>query len=710
MRRQFLLLLSAVIFIAFIITAILVYFQYTGKVEDNAEQMIKPRLTDTMNTLMRIEGAVDVLNRVNNVGTMNRASGVAEIVMLKPDIIHNQEELQGICNRLGAEQIAITDEHGIVEGAVPASLIGHNIKDEEDYIPIITLSEKGEEVITPMRGQTGHGMQFANVSRLDRPGRVRLGFRTNQEQRLSDDAALVNSAIKLRLGESGTIVVFRRGVCLTHDKASMTETELLSLAPGKIHEVTSAEDEKMYAYALENNGNRLVGILPAKEVYGRDLHTAKITVISNLILFAIMFGLVWWLLQRIVLRGISRIDDALKEITEGSFEYKVDVMTCPEFVRLSNGINFMVDSLRSAGEERQAHVRRDLELARTIQSTALPNRFPPFPDVEHFDIFATCLQANEVGGDFYDFSMPDTEHLHFLVADVDASGIGAALFMMRAMSIIRTLSRSGGSPAEIITEANIELCEGNQTGIHMAIFYGCLDITSGQLQYVNAGRMCNLRQSEGGVYQPLTTRADYVLGDQPDMPFHTRTARLLPGDRLVLFTEGVLNTANTGNIPFSEARLIETLQTDAPTVTDVLQLVKTSLRRYSEDENMKKDVTMLALQFNGAPSNETLYEFSAGSAAEVNEGISAQMEELFAAPSDITKVREALSSVLRTLKPETLVRMQVTCTEKLARIQLSFPSPKFNPLELLPHLPVEEAVYAFSAKHENTITLCKNLI
>ncbi len=710
MRRQFLILLSAVITVSFVITAILAYVQYASKVEDNAEQMIRPRLMDTMESLLRVEGTVDVLNRVNDASTVDRAYGVAEIVMLKPDIIHQQEELQGICNRLGAEQITITDEHGIVEGAVPRVLVGRNIRDEEDYIPVTTLSEKGEEVVATTDGTTGHGMQFANVRRLDRPGRVRVGFRTVQEQRLSDEASLVNSPIRLRLGQGGTIIVFRRGVCLTHGRTPLTETELLALKPGKVHKLTTGEDKKMYVYAMEKDGNRLVGLLPAKEVYGRGLHTAKVMVVSNLILFLIMFLLVSWLLQRIVVRGISRVNEALMEITEGNFERKVEVRTSPEFVRLSNGINFMVDSLRSVGEERQAHVRRDLELARTIQTTALPNKFPPFPGVEHFDLYAACLQASEVGGDFYDFSMPDENHLHFLVADVDASGIAAALFMMRAMSVIRTLSRSGDSPEKIITEANIELCEGNQTGIHMAIFYGCLDITTGQLEYVNAGQLRNLRQSEGGTYRPLTSRADYVLGDQPDMPYHARSARLLPGDRLLLLTEGVLNATNANNVPFSEKRLIEALQTEAPTVTEVLQLVKTALRQHLEGKRMGKDVTMLALQYNGAPSNETLYEFSAGQTEEAVDGISTQMEEFFAAPSDIARVQEALRSVLQTLRPGTPVRMQVQCTEQLARLQLTFPPPRFNPLEQVTALPVDEADYAFSAKHENTITLCKNLI
>ncbi len=709
MRRQFLLRLSAYIFAAFLLTAGLVYFQFTARLEDRAEQMIKTRLSDMLDFMMHVEQTVGFLNRVNTTSTMDRANALAEIIMLNPDILHKQEELQGICNRLGAEQVAVTDGNGIIEAAVPASLVGRNLADGENMIPIITLSDHGNEVLTEVSGISRESMQFANVKRQDHPGRVRLGFRARLEQRARADASLNNTPVKLRLGREGFIVVFRRGVCLNRERSAVPETELLALEPGRIS-MTQADGVNYYAYALDANGYRLVGVLPAREVYGAGWRTVKVMVSSNLVLFVLIFGVVSWLLQRIVLRGISRVNESLMEITEGDLECKVDVTTCPEFVRLSNGINFMVDSLRSVGEERQFHVKRDLELARTIQNTVLPNKFPAFPNVEQFDLYATCIQANDVGGDFYDFSMPDDNHIHFLVADVDASGIAAALFMMRAMTIIRTLTRSGGSPESIVTEANTELCQGNQTGIHMTLFYGSLDITTGRLEFVNAGHLHSLRQMKGGEYSVLTTSADYVLGDKPDMPFHTQTRQLVPGDRLFLYTEGVLGATNAHNIPFSEARLKDVLCKDAPTVTDALQMVRSSLRQYLDGCRMDRDVTMLALEYLGEPANEVVLDFIAGQEKEAASRVASLMEELLAAPADITAVQEVLCAVVRVLPDSTPVHLIFHCTKKRAEVLLRFSAPRYNPLEQVPILGVDESSYDFTDNQENTITLCKNLI
>ena len=189
MRRQFLLRLSAYIFAAFLLTAGLVYFQFTARLEDRAEQMIKTRLSDMLDFMMHVEQTVGFLNRVNTTSTMDRANALAEIIMLNPDILHKQEELQGICNRLGAEQVAVTDGSGIIEAAVPASLVGRNLADGENMIPIITLSDHGNEVLTEVSGISRESMQFANVKRQDHPGRVRLGFRARLEQRARADAS-----------------------------------------------------------------------------------------------------------------------------------------------------------------------------------------------------------------------------------------------------------------------------------------------------------------------------------------------------------------------------------------------------------------------------------------------------------------------------------------------------------------------------------------
>lgn len=710
MRRKFLTWLSAVICTAFLVTAVLVYGQFSAHVKDRAEQLMSTRLNDMLDFLRHTEKAVSYLSAVNDTSTLDRARAVAEVLKLDPGMIHNQEKLQGLCNRIGAEQLAITDENGIVEAAVPQGYVGLNLQDGDDIRPIITQQDEGTQMLAVEGAQELGSMQFAGVDRLDHPGKIRLGFLTRLEQESRAEASLRDGAIKLRLGDKGNIIVFRRGVRLTQVTPEFSDTELLSLPLGRVKELSS-EEGSFFLYAVDGAGFRIIGMVPVAEVHRSVLRTVKVLLASNFVLFIMMFGVVSWLLQRIVLNGISSVNETLMQITEGDLEKKVEVRTSEEFEKLSNGINFMVDSLRSVGEERQFLVKRDLKLARAIQSASLPNKFPAYPNVREFELCATCLQAQEVGGDFYDFYMPDSRHLHFLVADVDASGIPAALYMMRAMALIRTLARTGGSLLHLVTEANRELSEGNQSGIHMTLFYGSLDITSGELIYVNAGKMHGLLQRNGMDYNTLAdATTNPVVGDNPAAIYRTTSMKLSPGDRLFLYTAGVLSSNSATNVPYSESRLKKALREDAPAVADVLRIVRTSLRHYNEGESLRKDVSMLCLEYCGIPTNEKNIALTAADREQIRETVNAQMEEMFAAPPDIEAVQSALSDILGTLPPETGVYLQTNCTEKQMSIVLSFPAPPLNPLEKLPEFPLDQASYTLTDKNENVVTLCKNLI
>lgn len=713
MRRTFLIWLSAVICTTFVIMGALVYSQFARHAREKAEQMMATRLNDILELFMHAERSVSYLSMANDASTQDRTRALVEILSLKPEILLNQEELQGVCNLLGAEQIAVCNSKGVVEAAVPESFVGYNLEDGDDIYLLTGGDERQEQALcSPMASADTESqgvMQFATVRRLDKEGFVRLGFRTRLEHASRQESSLDHSTAKLRVGENGRVVVFRRGVRVSNrSKASISQTELLAMPTNEVKEVTIDGDE-YFLYAVEGNGYRLVGVVPRSEIYRSSLGAVKSVLLSNLLLFFIMFAVVSWLLQRIVLRGISKINEELREITEGDLERRIDVTDSLEFARLSNGINFMVDSLRSVAEERQQGIKRALELARTIQTTVLPDKFPAFPHITAFDLYACCLQASEVGGDFYDFSMPDEKHLHFLVADVDASGIPAALFMMRAMSIVRTLTRSGAAPCSIVAEANQELCEGNQTGIRMALFYASLNIETGELSYVNAGGLCALRQHKGGDYEVMDTRSDYILGEKKGLTFHTRYETLEPGDRLLLYTEGVMRVTNTNNTPYSGKQLHGALRTEADTVTDVLHLVRSSLRKYAEGQRFRRDITMLCLEFRGAPSNHVAAALPAGDVAKAEEMIAERLEELFVSPLDIADVQNSVTTVLSTLPPDTAVNFEMKSTEKETMITLSFPPPPFNPLEHTPALPMDQSTFEYIEDQENKLTLWKTL-
>lgn len=714
MRRTFLLWLSAVILATFVLTGLLVYSQFSRSARERAEQMMHTRISDMLELLEHADSSLSWFGRANDTATKDRACALAEIIRLNPSILHDQETLQGICNRLGAVHLSISNEEGTIVAAVPKPLVGLNQSTVED-MRVLTSAEDAatqelDYLITTSDTEDQGRMNYGTARRLDAPGTVRIGVRTTFEEASREESSLDNPAFKLRFGTDGRIIIFRRGVCVSRGGLPIPQTELMALPARQMRNIT-VDGKSYYVYAMDGEGYRLVGVLSSQEVYALSLKAALTVLLNNLLFFVILFAAVFLLLHRIVLSGMANINETLRAITEGDLERRVNVNQTPEFTRLSNGINFMVESLRSVGEERQQNFKRGLDLARTLQSTVLPSKFPAFPDINRFDLYAASFQANDVGGDFYDYTMPDADHLHFLVAEVDATGFPAALYMMRALTIIRGLTKPGISPVDIVTRANRELCKDNQAGIRMAIFYGSLNINTGLLEFVNAGNLCSLIQSIGCDYQPMQGQSDSLLGDNEDTEFHTLHLQLEPQDRLFLFTESVLNVSNTNNTPFNEARLQQVLRDNAETVFDVLQLVRTSLRRHAEGSKIQNDIAMLCLEYRGDLGDKDILCFAAQEADFATEFLAQQMEEVLAAPIDIEEVQNNVRQVLATLPPLTQLRMELACTEAEVSVCLVYPLPEFNPLDHVDSpLTVTRTAYECIDLKENRFTLWKTLM
>ena len=204
----------------------------------------------------------------------------------------------------------------------------------------------------------------------------------------------------------------------------------------------------------------------------------------------------------------------------------------------------------------RARRAREMAMAASIQENAIPRVFPPFPGEKRVDIYASMQPAREVGGDFYDFYFTRPHNITFLVADVSDKGVPAALFMMRAKTLLKNLAQSGRSLAEVVTEANEALCEGNAANMFVTSWIGEIDLRSGVVTYVNAGHNppVRLRAADGSAAF-LHSRPGLVLGAMPGAKYRSSTLALEPGDALYLYTDGVTEQSDNYGVLFGEERL-----------------------------------------------------------------------------------------------------------------------------------------------------------
>lgn len=711
MRRKFLIWLALLICAAYTVIGVLGYNRAAGQAWLKTEQVVKTRLLDLKELMRHAEISMQHVADINKEAAIERTRALAEIIRLEPSALHHQERLQGLCNDLGAEQMAIANAKGTIIAAIPAENIGYDLSSHEQSREFLAcINSPGTEICQRPRpnGAEGKRLQYAGVCRLDEPGVVQLGFRTHHEEEVRHTAAFSQLASNFDLGKNGAIIAFQQGAVLNSDASTYPTTDLLALPLNQATIIRMA-DEAHFAYAIEDQGNRIVGVLPIQEVY-RDLNRTVISqLLSNLTLFIVVFVALSYLLQRLVIRGIGQINNSLRKITSGNLNERVDVGYTPEFASLSSGINAMVDSLQSYGEQNRLAMERELELARNIQLTALPSTFPAFPHRKEFELYATCTQAKSVGGDFYDFFLTDENNLSLLVADVSGHGVPAALFMMRCMSIIRGLARSGSTPLELVSETNKALCEGNSTNMRVNLFYASLDISSGLLTFVNSGPPQALRQSEGSAYELIPMRSGISLGVEPNATHAQGQIQLQHGDRLFIYTDGVLKATDKEQAPFGAARLQAALASRPAHVADVTQQVTTALRQFTEDAEQSQDVTMLVLEYVGKQRSRGSTCIQAGQADAAVALLNDKLESIFASPLDIDAIQSCLSAILGTMPPQTEVHIKLACDEDSAELTLAYPLAGFNPLDSLPKLPLDGATFSADNEQGCTLTLTKTL-
>ena len=242
----------------------------------------------------------------------------------------------------------------------------------------------------------------------------------------------------------------------------------------------------------------------------------------------------------------------------------------------------------------------ELNLASSIQKDFLPKIFPPFPEHKEVDLYASMTPAKEVGGDFYDFFMVDSEHLALVVADVSGKGVPAALFMVIAKTLIKNWLQTGISPAEALMKVNEQLCEGNESGMFVTVWAAVVNLKTGEAVEVNAGHEYPVIRGADGKYEMIKTKHAPAVAVMEGMRFRQREFTLEPGNMLFMYTDGVTEATNAHNELFGEERLVESLNRNADLEPlELLTAVRRDVDAFVGDAPQFDDLTMLAVLYRG---------------------------------------------------------------------------------------------------------------
>lgn len=265
---------------------------------------------------------------------------------------------------------------------------------------------------------------------------------------------------------------------------------------------------------------------------------------------------------------------------------------------------YVADIERVTAEKER--IGAELSIATQIQADMLPCIFPPFPGKNEFDLFASMTPAKEVGGDFYDFFLVDENHLGLVIADVSGKGVPAALFMVIAKTLIKNQMLQGASPKETLETVNNQLCENNEAEMFVTAWVGLYEIDTGRLVAANAGHEYPIIKRKQGMYEWYKDQHGLVLAAMEGIVYNEYEIKMMEGDCLFLFTDGVVEATNEEKELFGMERLLETLnRLQQESLADTLHHLKREIDAFAGEAPQFDDITMLSFQVNELGEEET---------------------------------------------------------------------------------------------------------
>lgn len=305
----------------------------------------------------------------------------------------------------------------------------------------------------------------------------------------------------------------------------------------------------------------------------------------------------------IMISALNEMNSVVRCIELGAVDYLLKPFN-QVLLKARLGASLEKKRLRDQVNAHLFRLEQELEAARDLQMSMLPQVFPRPARECPVDIWGLVHPAREVGGDLYDFFTTQDRSLCFFVGDVSGKGMPAALFMARTKSLIRVATElmreregAAASPAEIIGRVNRELCQNNNDMMFVTLFFGMLSMETGEVLYCNAGHNPPYRIN-GGAPQAIEDAHGITLGIRPQATYQTGRLVLVPGEILYLYSDGVTEAHDPGGELFCEHRLEAVLRTQAGRCSrEVVGGVAEALKCFVGTAPPSDDITMLALRW-----------------------------------------------------------------------------------------------------------------
>lgn len=245
-------------------------------------------------------------------------------------------------------------------------------------------------------------------------------------------------------------------------------------------------------------------------------------------------------------------------------------------------------------QEKLAH---ELEIARQIQQTILPEDLPTLPG---YEFGALISPARAVGGDFYDFIPLSNQRLGIVVGDVSDKGIPAALFMALAYSLLRSEARRHQQPGAALAAVNRALRDIDVARMYVTLIFGILDCQTGELNFARAGHPLPVVLEQSGERVRLEGSVGQPLGILTKPRLDLQTVQIPTGGMVLLFTDGVTEASNLADLLYENSTFLSDLRACmALPAQQVCQEIFTQVMAHTGSPRQQDDITFVCIKRTG---------------------------------------------------------------------------------------------------------------
>jgi serine phosphatase RsbU (regulator of sigma subunit) len=322
-------------------------------------------------------------------------------------------------------------------------------------------------------------------------------------------------------------------------------------------------------------------------------------VVAGLLFVLAGVGVSYFLAAGIV-RPVRRLMRDMDIVSRGDFEHVTKRVSNDEIGLLAMAFNDMTKSLRVAQslELEQEKVQAELDTAREIQAHLLPAKIPQLPG---FDIYQAYSPAKEVGGDYFDFIPVDRENLGVVVADVSGKGIPGSMVMGSTRTVLRMLAAGNTSASDTLAQTNGIVARDIKRGMFVTAIYGVLNVRQKTFTVASAGHnpmvLFRARSGKCELVNPAGIALGFDKGPIFNRTVKEQTLQLYKGDRVVLYTDGVVEAMDERHEEFGDDRFYKWVQASSRVKSrDFVRALLKTLEQHRGNADQHDDITIVTIK------------------------------------------------------------------------------------------------------------------